>query len=124
MKKIFALLLALILALSLFGCGQKADDPADDAPANNDPKPSDKVEDPADEPEEEKKLIGFENATCAKHRVFRALVGIGCVGIVFGAFSILPFAFLELIGWKFVKYFLTVLVGAFFVPFLFKKLKI
>ena len=72
----------------------------------------------------EKKLIGFENATCAKHRIFRALVGIGCVGIVFGAFSLLPFAFLELIGWKFVKYFLTVLVGAFFVPFLFKKLKI
>ena len=63
MKKIFALLLALILALSLFGCGQKADEPADDAPANNDPKPSDKVEDPADEPEEEKKLIGFSNAS-------------------------------------------------------------
>ena len=72
----------------------------------------------------EKKFIGFKNATSAKHRIFRALIGIACVGIVFGAFSILPFDFLEQIGWKFVKYFLTVFIAAFFVPFLFKKLKI
>jgi hypothetical protein len=70
----------------------------------------------------EAKFVGFENATCAKHRIFRALLGGACVGIVFAAFSLLPFAFLELIGWKFVKYFLTVLVAALFVPFLFKKL--
>lgn len=72
----------------------------------------------------EAKFVGFENATCAKNRIFRALVGGACVGIVFAAFSLLPFAFLEEIGWKFVKYFLTVLVAALFVPFLFKKLKI
>lgn len=71
----------------------------------------------------EEKLVGFANATCTKNRLYRGLVGGVCVGIVFALFS-LPFPFLEQIGWKFVKYFLTVLVGALFVPFLFKKLKI
>ncbi|MBQ8375297.1 MAG: phosphatase PAP2 family protein [Clostridia bacterium] len=72
----------------------------------------------------ENKFVQFENATGVKNRIFRALVGIVCVGLVFGLFSFLPFAFLEEYGWKLVKYFLTVLTGALFVPFLFKKLKI
>ncbi len=72
----------------------------------------------------EEKFIGFTDATSWKNRTLRLLVGVGCVGVVFGAFSLLPFAFLELIGWKFVKYFLTVLTATLLVPFLFKKLKI
>ena len=72
----------------------------------------------------EEKYIGFENATSKKNLLLRVLVGAGCVGVVFGAFSILPFEFLDLIGWKFVKYFLTVLTGVLLVPFLFKKAKI
>lgn len=72
----------------------------------------------------ENKFVGFENAKTAKDRIWRALVGIGCVGVVFGAFSFLPFAFLEELFWKFVKYFLTVATATLLVPFLFKKLKI
>lgn len=72
----------------------------------------------------ENKYIKFENATSGKNRAFRALLGLACVGAVFGAFSLLPFAFLELWGWKLVKYFLTVLTGVLLVPFLFKTLKI
>ena len=72
----------------------------------------------------EEKFIGFTDTTSWKNRVLRLLIGVGCVGVVFGAFSLLPFAFLELIGWKFVKYFLTVLTAILLVPFLFKKLKI
>ena len=71
----------------------------------------------------ENKFIGFENATSRKNLLYRFLIGVGCVGVVFGLFS-LPFAFLDLVGWKFVKYFLTVLVGVLLVPFLFKKLKV
>ena len=65
MKKIFALILAMILVLSLFGCGKKADDPAD--VPNNEPKPNDKVEEPADEPEEDKTVIGFSNASADEY---------------------------------------------------------
>lgn len=72
----------------------------------------------------ENKFIGFSDATSAKNRVFRALVGLGCVGVVFGLFSFLPFAFLELWRWKFVKYFSTIVTATLLVPFLFKKLKI
>ena len=72
----------------------------------------------------EEKFIRFTDASGWKNRALRLLIGVGCVGVVFGAFSLLPFAFLELIGWKFVKYFLTVLVATLLVPFLFKKLKI
>ena len=72
----------------------------------------------------EEKFIGFGDANGWKNRVLRLLVGAVCVGVVFGGFSLLPFAFLELIGWKFVKYFLTVMTGVLLVPFLFKKLKI
>lgn len=72
----------------------------------------------------EEKFIGFTDATCWKNRALRLLIGVVCVGVVFGAFSLLPFAFLELISWKFVKYFLTVLTATLLVPFLFKKLKI
>ena len=72
----------------------------------------------------EQKFIGFTDAAGWKNRALRLLVGVGCVGIVFGAFSLLPFPFLQLIGWKFVKYFLTVLAATLLVPFLFKKLKI
>ncbi len=72
----------------------------------------------------ENKFIAFEDASGVKNRVFRALVGIVCVGIVFGGFSFLPFAFLERWAWKFVKYFLTITVATLLVPFLFKKLKI
>ncbi len=72
----------------------------------------------------QEKFVRFKNAKSAKNRVFRALVGIACVGLVFGLFSYLPFAFLENWGWKFVKYFLTVLVGALLTPYLFVKLKI
>ena len=72
----------------------------------------------------EKKWIGFSNAKGWKHRLLRIVLGLACVGLVFGLFSYLPFAFLQQWGWKFVKYFLTVLVGALLVPFLFKKLKI
>lgn len=72
----------------------------------------------------ENKFIKFENATSAKNRVLRALIGVLLVGGVFGGFSFLPFAFLERWGWKFVKYFLTVIVTVLLVPLLFKKLKI
>ena len=72
----------------------------------------------------QEKFVGFENAKGVKNRLFRVLVGLGCVGVVFGLFSYLPFAFLDLWGWKFVKYFLTVLSGALLAPYLFKKLKI
>jgi membrane-associated phospholipid phosphatase len=72
----------------------------------------------------EEKFIRFTDTNGWKKRALRLLIGVACVGVVFGAFSLLPFAFLELIGWKFVKYFLTVLVATLLVPFLFKKLKI
>ena len=72
----------------------------------------------------ENKYLAFENATTGKNRVYRALIGLACVGAVFGLLSLLPFAFLELWGWKLVKYFLTVLTGVLLVPYLFKKLKI
>lgn len=72
----------------------------------------------------EKKFIGFENATGAKNRVYRTLIGLTCVGIVFGLFSYLPFAFVEHLAWKFAKYFLTLATGSLLVPYLFIKLKI
>lgn len=72
----------------------------------------------------QEKFVRFENAKGVKNRIFRALVGIVCVGLVYGLFSYLPFAFLKQFGWKLVKYFLTVLVGALLVPYLFVKLKI
>ena len=72
----------------------------------------------------ENRSVQFQNAVGVKNRIWRALIGLACVGIVFGAFSFLPFAFLDLYVWKFVKYFITVLVGALLVPFLFVKLKI
>ena len=72
----------------------------------------------------ENKFIKFEDAKCAKNRIFRALIGLGCVGAVYCLFSFLPFEFLELLPWKFVKYFLTVSTATLLVPFLFKKLKV
>ena len=72
----------------------------------------------------ENKWIRFENQPSFKKKFYRLLLGLSCVGVVFGAFSVLPFAFLELWGWKFVKYFLTVITGALLVPYLFVKLKI
>ena len=72
----------------------------------------------------EEKFIGFENATSRKNLVYRFLIGAGCVGLVFGLFSFLPFEFLDLIAWKFVKYFCTVLTGVLLVPYLFKKAKV
>lgn len=72
----------------------------------------------------ENKFIKFEDAKGAKNRIFRALIGLGCVGAVYCLFSFLPFEFLELLPWKFVKYFLTVSTATLLVPFLFKKLKV
>ena len=72
----------------------------------------------------ENKFIGFKDATSGKNKLFRALVGLLCVGLVFGLFSYLPFAFLQLWRWKFVKYFLTVITAALLVPYLFKVFKI
>ena len=72
----------------------------------------------------ENKYICFEDAKGAKNRILRALIGLGCVGAVYCLFSFLPLAFLELLPWKFVKYFLTVSVATLLVPFLFKKLKL
>ncbi len=72
----------------------------------------------------EHKFVKFENAKSGKNKLFRALVGIACVGLVFGAFSFLPFEFLEALEWKFVKYFLTVTTATLIVPALFKKFKI
>ena len=72
----------------------------------------------------ENKWIGFENTDSIKNKLLRALVGIACVGLVFGTFSFLPFEFLEGLFWKFVKYFLTVSAATLLVPFLIKKLKI
>ncbi len=72
----------------------------------------------------ENKFIKFEDAKGAKNRILRALVGLGCVGAVFALFSFLPFGFLELLPWKFAKYFLTVSAATLLVPFLFKKLKL
>lgn len=71
----------------------------------------------------ENRWICFEDAKGVKNRIFRALVGIACVGVVFGAFS-LPFAVLDKYVFKFFKYFLTVVVATLVAPFLFKKLKI
>ena len=59
-----------------------------------------------------------------KNRIFRALIGLACVGAIFALFSYLPFAFLDLWAFKFIKYFLTVLSGALLAPYLFVKLKI
>ncbi|MBQ7323349.1 MAG: phosphatase PAP2 family protein, partial [Clostridia bacterium] len=72
----------------------------------------------------EHKFIRFENTSGAKNKVLRLLVGFLCVGIVYGGFSVLPFAFLELLEWKFIKYFLTVVVATLVAPALFKKFKI
>ena len=72
----------------------------------------------------ENKFVKFEDAKGAKNRVLRALIGLGCVGAVYCIFSFLPFAFLELLPWKFVKYFCTVSVATLLVPFLFKKAKV
>ena len=72
----------------------------------------------------ENKFIKFADAKGAKSRILRALVGLVCVGAVYCLFSFLPFHFLELLPWKFVKYFLTVSVATLLVPFLFKKLKL
>ena len=72
----------------------------------------------------QEKFVRFENAKGVKNRVFRFLIGIGLVGGVYALFSYLPFAFLDLWAWKFVKYFLTVLFGALLAPYLFVKLKI
>lgn len=72
----------------------------------------------------ENKFIKFENTTSFKKKLLRALIGIGCVGLVYGTFSFLPFEFLEELSWKFIKYFLTVSTATLIVPYLFKKLKI
>jgi membrane-associated phospholipid phosphatase len=72
----------------------------------------------------QEKFVGFKNAKGAKNRIFRALIGLACVGAIFALFSYLPFAFLDLWAFKFVKYFLTVLSGALLAPYLFVKLKI
>lgn len=72
----------------------------------------------------ENKFIKFADAKGGKNRIFRALIGIGCVGAVYCLFSFLPFAFLESLPWKFVKYFFTVSVATLLVPFFFKKLKL
>ena len=72
----------------------------------------------------EDKFIKFEDAKGAKNRILRALIGLGCVGAVYCIFSFLPFHFLELLPWKFVKYFLTVSTATLLVPFLFKKIKL
>lgn len=72
----------------------------------------------------EHKFVKFENATSAKGRLLRLLVGFACVGVVFGGFSVLPFAFLEELSWKFAKYFLTIMAATLLAPALFKKLKI
>ncbi len=69
-------------------------------------------------------LVKFENAKSGKKKLFRMLVGLACVGLVFGAFSVLPFEFLENLEWKFVKYFATVATAILVVPGLFKALKI
>ncbi len=69
-------------------------------------------------------FVKFENAKSRKKKLYRALIGILCVGLVFGAFSFLPFAFLEELKWKFIKYFLTVATATLLVPALFKALKI
>ena len=72
----------------------------------------------------EHKFIRFENTTGAKNKALRLLVGLVCVGIVYGGMSLLPFAFLELLEWKFIKYFLTVVMAMIVTPALFKKFKI
>ena len=72
----------------------------------------------------ENKFIHFEDAKGVKNRLLRALIGLVCVGAVYALFSFLPFEFLDLLIWKFVKYFLTVSVATLLVPFLFKKLKL
>ena len=72
----------------------------------------------------ERKFIKFTDTKDWKKLGLRALVGFACVGGVFLTFSILPFAFLELYAWKFVKYFLTIATATLLVPYLFKKLKI
>ena len=72
----------------------------------------------------ENKWIRFENAKGVKNRIFRALIGLICVGGVYALFSFLPFDFLDLLVFKFIKYFLTVSMAILPVPLLFKKLKL
>ncbi len=69
----------------------------------------------------ENKYIDLANATGVKNRLLRAGIGLVLVGATYLIFSILPWQPLWI---KWVKYFSLVLVGALFVPFLFKKLKI
>ena len=72
----------------------------------------------------ENKFVQFENATGVKNRIYRVLIGFACVGLVYGGISVLPFDFLDLLIWKFVKYFLTIVMATLVTPYLFKKLKI
>lgn len=72
----------------------------------------------------EHKFVKFENAKSGKARLLRLLVGFICVGVVFGGFSLLPFAFLEGLEWKFAKYFLTITSATLVAPALFQKFKI
>lgn len=67
----------------------------------------------------ENKFVGFEIKKGALKKLFRALVGFACVGVVFAVFAALPWAFLWI---KWLKYFLLVLSAALLAPWLFKKL--
>lgn len=69
----------------------------------------------------EQKFVGFQIRKGALRKLFRALVGFACVGVVFALSAALPWSFLWL---KWIKYFLLVLTAALLVPFLFVKLKI
>ncbi len=69
----------------------------------------------------EYKFVSFGIEKGWKKKLLRALVGFGCVGIVFVGFALLPWEFLWL---KWLKYFSLVLTAALLAPFLFVKLKI
>ena len=69
----------------------------------------------------ENKLIAFENAKGVKNRIFRLLVGLVPVAIVYVGFSLIP---IDEYWIKFIKYFLLILTAALLAPYLFKKLKI
>lgn len=69
----------------------------------------------------ENKFVNFEIRKGAVKKLFRALVGFACVGIVFAIFAALPRSFLWI---KWLKYFLLVLSAALLAPWLFKKFDI
>ena len=72
----------------------------------------------------EHKFIRFENQRNWKKLLLRGVIGLALVAGIFALFSYLPFAFLEELPWKFVKYFCVVACATLGAPALFKVCKV